>query len=312
MSKRGHNAIKGKQGFQPIRSANPPKSVAIPSMPTNSSANNPSMANYTYNFTEDINDHPRMRDAETRPPKSFIDNYTWGHAFLNSNQHMSEEELTSRYGTRTVVAAYGAKLDNAIDNNRTSEPNAEFHKSISGDLNAAARLITRDTSGRYPQNVVSAAQRIHNGHLADGKLNPHAVAVENPDETPDKQHFVFSNDAGTVLRAATAEHTQADEDTRAFIAEQEGIASEHRNYFSNPARNDRPKGANLNGLPQPSEELVSERKKLIRAQVELESAAAELRDNKNPFARKKKTAAVTDIQTKVSRIVDRVTYLEKQ
>lgn len=312
MTKRGHNAIKGKQGFQPIRSANPPRSLTLPNLPT-SASDDISLAAYTGpGMDNSIENGPRMRDAETRPAAVHIDNYTWGHAFIHSNGALTIDEKAERYGNRIAIAAYGAKLDKAIETNRTAEPNAEFHKSISGDVNGAARLIARDQSGRYPANVVAAAERIHHGHIADGKLNPHAIEVENASDTPDKHYMVFSKDAIAVLRAASGEARNPDERTKALIEENENLAEQQKEYFRNPTRANRPAGTDMSAFPQPSEALVSERKKLIRTQSELQEASSALQGNKNPFSRKKKETAVTELQSQVSRVNDRVRYLEKQ
>lgn len=310
MSRRGHNAIKGRQGFQPIRSSNPPQSLSLPNLPT-TAAEGTSLAPHPA-VPASLEDSPRMRDAETRPASVHIANYTWGHALLHTTGPAGPDEQVERYGSRAVVAAYGAKLDKAIDTNRTAEPNAEFHKTIAGDLNGAARTIVRDNSGRYPANVVEAANRIHYGHVADGKLNPHAIELVDSDAAVGDQHFVFSKDAIAVLQTASQEARNPNENLQRIIDEHESRAAEHRDYFTNPTGKTRPQGANLSVFPEPSQALVAERKKLIRTQAELQQAAEELKNNKNPFARKKKTATFSDVQNQISRINDRVRYLENQ
>lgn len=313
MTKRGHNAIKGKQGFQPIRLSPPPTPVGIPDLPPPPAAQEKPFSTYTGPGADNsIENSPIMRYSEIRPAQVHIDNYTWGHAFLNSSNPAEVREKVERYGSRIAIAAYGAKLDKAIETTRGKELNAEFHKSISGDLNGAARLIIDDKSGRYSSNVVAAAERIHRGHIGDGRLNPHAIEVENASDTPDAHTMVFSKDAIAVLQSASGEARNPDERTKALIEENQNLAAEHKKYFRDPARVARPMGANLDAFPKPSEALVKERKQLVRTQTELGNASADLSSNRNPFARKRKETAVRDLQNKISRISDRLKYLERE
>lgn len=253
MNKRGHNAIKGKQGFQPVRSG-PPR--ALNGLPLSESS-------LEFDVAQKQFQNRQLYLARTNTPRGYVDNYTWENAILADirNEHGRPghlpEKLAEKIGSPIVLAAYGKEIDRLKDSGEKASPKQLY---LAKDI---ARVVSNDSSRSYPVPAFAAAARLNQ---IDG--DQEALAKEILDDESDSGLSPLGESLLEVASKQRNESSNYDADT---IEKYSREAEYHRAALSDSPDAVTYRGKAFSRAPSPSRELVEARATLIRKEWEKRS-----------------------------------------
>jgi hypothetical protein len=253
MNKRGRNAIKGKQGFQPVRNG-PPR--ALHGLPLSDSS-------LEFDVAQQQFQNRQLYLARTNTPRGYVDNYTWENAILSDirNEHGRPghlpEKLAEKIGSPLVLAAYGKEVDRLKDSGEKASPK---HLYLAKDI---ARVVSNDSSRSYSAPAFAAAARLN--QLDDDQ---EALAKEILDD----ESGSGLSPLGESLLAVASEQRNGNSHYDAETVEKYSREAEyHRAALSGSSDAVTYRGKAFSRAPSPSRELVEARATLIRKEWEKRS-----------------------------------------
>lgn len=260
--KQGHNAVKGKQGFQPTYTP-PPSSLNLPTQSgglTTHPAGGIDMFKYH-----------QLQTCALVPPQSYIDQYSWQDVVLyDTPSHpgapgLTPEELANKYGGNLALAAYRKPMQKHVDSLRKDaegQPLSEQITMISESVptvEAMSRIIVRAPEGSHDAKAVEAAQAIIRGSGNSHDVNNAVIELTPDEDAPDGQSAVYTQNALRVMKAADESMLRTLENDTLKYQNAVATAEKHRYLLSNPYAADSYAGTLRQRAPRPSAELIQAR-----------------------------------------------------